>query len=336
VIGLLSSTYNTVRHIVAGAADAPAPAGVTGFTLGYITRSISEVELAPFSGDLSGARLSSIILSADQTMTIWIEKLAGKSDRVDDYRRLSEQWRLISPNQWFHSVVLRSYVVAVEAAIQGCAYGKPPFDALLFDALMSLFAFSFMKLSFEPVFISVLEIVVSVIVNRPHESGFETNGGAVLNFEETASLVFWVFKAFLQNFVVPSDRCKVPVKSDLFLPTKSILSSVSPATAAMLDEKGWASLDFCERDIAALFVRERPLAASQLFLTALIVSDDAPRFVECTLCSVLVLLHDRLEAVGDEAGFAQLFEKLLPTVDIRLILYNVENLLAVLHRTDDH
>lgn len=201
---------------------------------------------------------------------------------------------------------------------------------------MSVFIFSFMKLSFQPIFLTILEIIVSIIVKEPQENGFETNIGKVLTFEETASLVFWIFRAFLQSFIISSEKCRIPAKSDLFLPMKSILSSVSPSTAALLDSKGIVSLDFCERDIAGLFLRERPLAACQLFLTAVIMADDPPRFIECTLCSVLVLLHDRLCEVEDENAFTQLFEKLLPTVDIRLILYNVENLLAVLHRTEDH
>jgi hypothetical protein len=73
----------------------------------------------------------------------------------------------------------------------------------------------------------------------------------------------------------------------------------------------------------------------QLFLTALITADDPPPLVQCPLCSLVVLLHERLEEVEDGDAFTRMFRSLLPTVEIRLILYNVESLLAVLHRTGD-
>jgi hypothetical protein len=334
VMGLLSSTY---KFIVGSESEKDRKSTeVTGFTLGYITGSISDVELLPFKGSVSGVRFSTVILNSDQMQSIWVERLKASGNDTDDYRNLSQQWKLISQNQWFHSNSLRSYVVAVETAIQACAYGSSQFNLLLFDVLMSLFAFSFMKLTFDRRFLWILEIIVSIVVREPRETGFETNTGETLSFEETAALVFWVLKGFLDRFIIRSPKCRIPSKSDLFLPTKSILSSVSPSTAALLDEKGVTNLDFCERDISRLFLRHRPLAASQLFLTALITNPDPPRFIECTLCSVLVLLHTRLEPVEDEAGFKQLFEGLLPTIDIRLLLYNVETLLGVLQRTDDH
>jgi hypothetical protein len=336
---IFSSTMNTMKTMVGVKPPEPTQKAeeVNGFTLGYITRSVSDVELVPFSEDMTPVRFSMVTLTKRQMMAIWMQQLVGATHSVSDYRPLVAQWSNVSKSQWDHSIALRTYVVAVEGAIRESACRDPPLNLLVFHVLMSIFSFRFMKFSFQQDFITILEVMLSIFVGQPlPDSKFETNLGEVLSFEETSSLLFWSFKSFIESFLVASPRCKIPSRPELFLLTKPLLSNVSPSSVTMLEAKKITGFEFCDRDISGLFLRGRSREDAQRFLTALICAESVPQFIECTLCTILVLLQGRLEQVENEemGTFKALFETLLPSLSIRLILCNVERLTAMLHRTE--
>ena len=329
VIGrrFLDTTIKTIGQFVGAdpaAKPARAAAETDGFVLGNIAQSMS-TELQDFTGDVS--RLSSIQFTPAQMAQLWCERMGG--DRPGEYTSLATQWRTLTQGQWDHAFSLRSFVVAAEAAIKASALSEEPFDRLAFDVMMSLFTFYFMKIQFQSDFVTVLEVIIPILV-KASGGKFETHTGKRLEFDEAAEMVFWVFKKFADMFVLEGPKRVVPDAGKLFLVVRSILADISPSTGQMLDDKGVKSLDFCHRDLACLVAHRRDKDAAKLFLTALICADNVALFIEYSICTLLVMLQARLQKIpNDEVeAFRRVYEELVPSVDVRLLLFNVENLLT--------
>lgn len=136
--------FNSVKTIVGVAADsleddkAPPMREADGFALGYITRSISNVELVEYN-ETQPAPLSTVLMSDKQMVDIWKQKLKVIFDdkSLVKYYQLQAQWKTISRGQWNHCYALRQYVVEVENAIKTSAFAAAPDDLLIFDVFMS-------------------------------------------------------------------------------------------------------------------------------------------------------------------------------------------------------
>jgi hypothetical protein len=209
------------------------------------------------------------------------------------------------------------------------------FARLVFDVVMSLFAFYFMKLEFQPSFLFFVELLLNIFFKESNPDGkFRTHHDAILSFDDSANLLFWTFKAFAERFLIPSQKCIVPSKAEFFIMVQSILSNISPSTAVMLESRGITNFDFCENEIRSFFLRERTAASKALLLTALVVNENPGQFLEYCLCALLVLLQGRLQQIEGIDTFKKSFNGLVPSVESRLLLYNVENLMATLHSAD--
>lgn len=149
-----------------------------------------------------------------------------------------------------------------------------------------------------------------------------------MNIDEISSLCFWAFKYFAETFLFKDNKNKVEFQ-DMFVGVKTTLQTISPSTSKMLEDRKISSFKFCSDDIKAFFLNDRTLVDSQLYLSSLFMSDDKNKFIQYTLCTILTLLQDRFKDIpnDDMKSFQTFFENLLPTLDIRLIIYNVENLM---------
>lgn len=136
--------YNSVKTFVGVAADsidAEKPNTLReadGFALGYITRSISNIELINYDENKPGS-FSIVTITSAQMLKTWKQKLNIEDDEksLDKYHLLQIQWKTISRGQWNHSFALRQYVVEVENAIKSSEFATAPDDLLIFDVFMS-------------------------------------------------------------------------------------------------------------------------------------------------------------------------------------------------------
>ena len=322
----LDTTIKTIGQFVGNEPTKTPPPGAEtdGFVLGHIVQTMPSTELQEFNGDVS--RLSGIRFSDTQLSQVWIDRMGASSGKYAD---LALQWRTLTQGQWNHSFGLRSFVVAAEAAISGSELSEEPLNKLTFDVLMSLFTFYFMKIPFMSDFVTILGVIIPTLL-RCKDGGFETHDGKALDFDEAAERVFWVFKKFAETFMLPGPKRVIPDAGKLFLVVRSILQDISPSTGQMLDDRGVTSMDFCHRDIASLMVRRRDKDSAKLFLTALICTDNIPQFVQYTICTLLVMLQARLQKIPEDENeaFRRAYEDLVPSVDVRLLLFNVENLMV--------
>ncbi|KAH0792613.1 hypothetical protein GPJ56_003447 [Histomonas meleagridis] len=338
-IKIIDKTYNSVKHFVGFSTNETKEEQVdepNGVTLGYITRSISDENV----DDQSNSQQSNLPtdLNDSQLYLLWCNKLNSSEAQLSDYQKLSVQWKTLLKVQWEHSFALRSFTVSCEAAIeQSHILSKSPYDQLSFNVLISLFTFHFSRVPFNSLFIPFLEIIIQTFIkSNDGTDSFIMNDDKTYNLEETSSICFWAFKTFSEIFLIVPKK-KNPIQ-EMYLGVKTTLQMISPSTASMLQKRKINSLDFCSKDINNLFVRDRTLKESQMYLTALILADDKTRFLQCTLCAVLALMQERLEETpeGDINAFQRMFESQLPTIDMKLILYNVKNLMGFKEDEEKH
>ena len=194
-----------------------------------------------------------------------------------------------------------------------------------------MFAFYFSKLAFDQNFIQFLEILIPTSIKEINDNLIITSLGESLSHDDFCSKIFWIFKSFAELYIISSNKMLLPSNKELFLSVKTQLTSISPSTYSMLESRKINDFKFCEHEINSLFLSQRSLMESQLFITSLLSSgSNAQQFISATLCSILVLLQRNLQTIPieDQSTFNKTFSASLPNLEMRLILFNVENLLG--------
>lgn len=199
-----------------------------------------------------------------------------------------------------------------------------------------MFAFFFSKISFSPVYFRFLEIFLDAVISNDSSSDsdkFHLVDGTIVSFDQMCAQTFWLFKSFSEKYLIHSSpKYSIPEYKRLFMDVRTILSSISQSTNEMLDQYNISSLDFCALDISYLFTRDRSNEDALLYITSLINTENVHQFIQCTICSILVLLQGMLQQLPSEQAplFKKRFQALLPNVEMRLILYNTEKLLTTI------
>lgn len=258
----------------------------------------------PYTNESQLRKVSHLLLHREDIGKIWLSKLPAEGT-IQDYSKLLAQWQGITRGQWEHSYALRKYVVDAESLVMSSKIAAPPYDAMMFSVLMSLFAFHFFRLELEPQCGAFLEAFVRVI------AGTKDDG---------AARVFWPFLRFHTLFVGEKSELR---KFSIFS-VKKQLEKFSPSTAKMIEAFGLKNLVFAKDHVKSLFTRERGGDDQNLILTAIICSEDPLQFLESMAAACLVLLQCRLQRCENLERFGDLFDEVVPSIDTRLLLHNAE------------
>lgn len=151
-----------------------------------------------------------------------------------------------------------------------------------------------------------------------------------MDIDEISSLCFWAFKCFVEKYLLECNKKKNPLQ-DVYIGVKTTLQTISPSTSKMLDDRKISSFNFCSEHIKWFFLNGRSLFDSQLYLSSLLLSDDKNKFIQYTLCTILTLLEERFNEISNDdiKSFQIMFEDLIPKLNIRLIIQNVEKLMEL-------
>jgi hypothetical protein len=119
-----------------------------------------------------------------------------------------------------------------------------------------------------------------------------------------------------------------PLKESLGI--RSLLSNMSASTLEMLNDRSITSFEFAFEEAVVNFSRGRSAEDALMLTAAALLSPDLRFFWQHGIAVSLVLLQATLQAlpVGNPAAFFEGYVSELRKVDARLLLYNIEKMVA--------
>lgn len=257
--------------------------------------------------------------------------ISGKD--VERYQTCCNLWRNVQKYQWERHSSMRNFVKSLEYEIP--IYVKNSvFKKMVYEVLMSFFmAYYGDTFEYKQSFVEFLDFLMKLLIACDDgEDSFCCRNGEKLNFEETSVLLFTVFSRCYDLLMdVGSAFCQMPDRSTLFTDTLRVLEEQSPATAQLLKTHGIENFDFLHLYIDSFFMAGRSEEDSVLIFTAILsmARCNLPTFMKCFMASTLILLHTRLEnsQIDSPQTFMELYLSLLSTVNVRLLLFNVDQIM---------
>jgi hypothetical protein len=322
---------NRLYHQFSGDQTSPPCRPVDGIVLGTIEPSLPPLQCAALTFDdaeslsLSPAFFSTLLIPIDVYPVIYSRLLCGAAS-IADYLRIREQWQLTSHAEWGHNYGLRVFVHDTERWLDQAAVIVH--KQVFFNVCMSLFTFQFGELSLKNhlqlMFLIKVVFLVFLTPKCTHER-IVARGGETLADKDAESLVFWKAKAVIDLAAAANFSM---LKESLAI--RSLLSNISASTLDMLNDRSITSFDFAFREAVLVFADGRSYEEEILLASAAIASGDFRMFYENGIAASLVLLQEKLQTVPldrvDE--FYRLYAAELRRLDPRLLLHNIERMLA--------
>ncbi|OHT02960.1 hypothetical protein TRFO_29772 [Tritrichomonas foetus] len=299
---------------------------VDGFTYGTIVQILPSNKLVPLTREeAETAILSSLPLNtysiSHELFPIIFTRLINPPDLSSEYKKLKEQWQLTSKAEWDYFLKMRVFVHSVEKYLEKTSrLTTETHKQLFFNISLALFTRYFSELSFGPKLMCVIELIINCFLKETSDGdSFDLMAGGKLGIEETEILLFSHISEIWE--IVTKSQLSVEKESFNIL---NALSTISPSTKAILDDRNMKLLDFAIPDADLFFTRGKNLNDSLLLFAAALATGDIAVFRKNVICSSLVLLHERLQLIpiNDTKTFSETYCMELRNIKARLLILN--------------
>jgi hypothetical protein len=326
----LAAYVNRVyRHWSGTAPAGGARRAVDGIVMGAIDPALPAGPLAPLApGDAAGGgalRFSGLAVPRSAFPPLFSRMLAVRGAPVAPYVRARRQWQLTSHAEWDHNAALRVFVRDTE---QWLAHAPVAFRQQFFNVALTLFAYRFgvVRPASHPQLMFLIWVVFAAFLTADCLNGrILAQSGAELGDDEAEALVFWHAKALAERAAAAAFSMH---KESLSI--RALLSTMSPSTLEMLNDRSVISFEFAFREAVLVFSRGRPEDTALLLAAAALACGDLRAFYQNGIVASLVLLQERLQAgpVNQVGQLEEAYSVGLQEIDARLLLYNIERMIA--------
>ena len=260
---------------------------------------------------------------------LWLKilKVDVSETRKADFRKLESLWQGVQRCQWEKHARMRDFVHHVETALLSNESIDDAQKKLVFHVSMSIFMWNYNEYVASDNFMGLVLFLVKYLVAASDGDDFICRNGFKISMVDASFLVFSVFSKVYDRVISPV--LKDDTLKTLYNDTIELLEEQSPASTQLLCQANVTDFDFLKPCISNFFTDGRRDEDAVTMFTALVSCDDLHLFLRCFISTALVLLHTRLveSAPQTSAAFGDLFVSLLPSVDVRLMLFNSARLI---------
>lgn len=222
-----------------------------------------------------------------------IKQFVNPADITEEYQKLKEQWQSTSQNQWKHFLQLREFVHSIELYIEHSNLPTENHKRLFFNVSVSLFTRYFSHLSFGPSLMFIVDILIFCFLSSQIEGDkFITTLGEKLDLNSAELFIF----SYLADIWESMRKTSLTIDKESDKIRKE-LSSISPSTLAMLDDRKLVYLDFAVQDADVFFSKAKNQEDALLLFTAALQTGDISVFRRNIICIALVLLQEKLQLI---------------------------------------
>jgi hypothetical protein len=244
-------------------------------------------------------------------------------DLTADYNKVKQQWTLLSVAQWEHWAKLRQFVKQLDDWIESTS--NLPTDChkqSFFNVILTVFVEVLREIPSIPLLLFIGSNLFQLFVTEKVDNGsqFVLSDGRVLSFVETESFVFGCAKLMLK--IIGEG---IPPNSRQLGDVRERLQSISPSTLALLDDHGRETLKNCYNQSDLLFAERKNKSEVWLLFAYAITYGKMVDFRRDLLCTVLVLLQEKLQKVkiGDEESFQSTLISKVGDLSASLLAFNI-------------
>jgi hypothetical protein len=299
---------------------------VDGIVMGAIEQTLPSNSLTRLSPtDVNCQLFSNISIPRSVFPTVFSRLLDVKNCPTADYLKVKKQWELTSHAEWDHFYGLRVFVRSTDEWLER---SEIVHKRHFFNVCLSLFTYKFgdLKPPNHPQIMFLVAVIFAAFLTGECLNGkILAQDGAELSDEEAESIVFWHAKVIIEKAAAATFSM---LKESLSI--RALLSTISGSTLEMLNDRNVMSFDFAFREAVLLFSNGRPVEDMLLLSAAAIASGDLRAFYQNGIAASLVLLQDKLQvvAMNRTEAFYEAYTEELKGLDVRLLLYNIERMIA--------
>jgi hypothetical protein len=179
-------------------------------------------------------------------------------------------------------------------------------------------------------FLDVVGFLIRCRIVSDGENGFyHCRDGDRIAYLDAEFGIYSLFVELYERFLNEGgERYELLSVSALFDETMKVLGREAPSTVKLFVDYSVDSFGFLVEDLETFFTKGRSDEDAALLFTAIISADDVALFITCLVAASFILLHSRLEdaPLGRPDAFATLYNSLLLTMSVRLLLFNTGKL----------